>query len=182
MADGALPKLLARRRDAGRKTLRTRDRRRAVRVTVSNASYCERAGVAPGRYSISRRNLAADALQVQRRAISDSIYGWRKPRSGTRSKQSGGSQAALVILLVYAFGGNGGILRRAPLQLSAAARAACQCTAVTNGSRLIRPMICSRAPSLRSAETSRALTVTCGESSRFSLVSRRKPRRAAEAA
>jgi hypothetical protein len=39
----------------------------------------------------------------------------------------------------------------------------------------MHPMICWRTASLRFADTSSALTVTCGQSSRFSLVSRRKP-------
>src|SRR5580704_2443629 len=86
MADGAFPKLLARRRDAGPQEVGTRDRRRAVRVTVANASDRERA--ASEGYSIFRRNPAADSLQVQRRGIDDSIYGWRKPRSGAASRQS----------------------------------------------------------------------------------------------
>src|ERR1700731_1971172 len=106
MADGAFPKLLARRRDAGPQEVGTRDRRRAVRVTVANASDRERA--ASEGYLIFRRNPAADSLQLQRRGIDDSIYGWRKPRSGAASKA---------------------ISHRGPLQLSAAARAACQCTA-----------------------------------------------------
>src|ERR1700737_1248548 len=58
----------------------SRDRRRAVRVTVAHASDRERA--ASEGYSIFRRNPAADSLQVQRRGIDDSIYGWRKPRFG----------------------------------------------------------------------------------------------------
>jgi hypothetical protein len=53
----------------------TRDRRRAVRVTVANASDRERA--ASEGYSIFRRNPAVDSLQVQRRGIDDSIYGWK---------------------------------------------------------------------------------------------------------
>jgi hypothetical protein len=48
-------------------------------------------------------------------------------------------------------------------QLSDATCLACPVeTAVTNGSRLTRPMTCSRAPSLRFAETTRSLSVTCG--------------------
>src|ERR1700730_11238484 len=105
MADGAFPKLLARRRDAGPQEVGTRDRRRAVRVTVANASDRERA--ASEGYSIFRRNPAADSLQVQRRGIDDSIYGWRKPRFGA------------------GFEGN---LAPSPLQLAAAARAACAWT------------------------------------------------------
>src|SRR5580692_5540315 len=102
MADGAFPKLLARRETLARRRLELVIVG-AVRVTVANASDRERA--ASEGYSIFRRNPAVDSLQVQRRGIDDSIYGWRKPRSGAASKA---------------------ISHRGPLQLSAAARAACQ--------------------------------------------------------
>src|SRR5260370_27678438 len=81
MADGTFPRLLARKRDAVPQDLRRRDRRRAVRVTVSNAS------IAPARLR-GREDIQSSgeiplliSLQVQRRAIGDAIYGWRKPRS-----------------------------------------------------------------------------------------------------
>src|SRR5580693_5225338 len=79
MADEAFPKLLARRRDAGPQEVGTRDRRRAVRVTVANASDRERA--ASEEYSIFRRNPAADSLQVQRRGstIQFMVGGSRDP-------------------------------------------------------------------------------------------------------
>jgi hypothetical protein len=64
---------------------------------------------------------------------------------------------------------------KGPPQLSAAACSTCQCTAVTNGLRLIRPIICSKDASWRLAGTSNALTVICEESSRCSLVSLRRP-------
>jgi hypothetical protein len=83
MADGAFPKLLARRVTLARKRLEL------VIVGARSASLSrthpiERA--ASEGYSIFRRNPAADSLQVQRRAIDDSIHGWRKPRSGAASK------------------------------------------------------------------------------------------------
>jgi hypothetical protein len=64
---------------------------------------------------------------------------------------------------------------KGPRRLSAAACSTCQCTAVTNGLRLIRPIICSKDASWRLAGTSNALTVICEESSRCSLVSLRRP-------
>src|SRR5580700_7001848 len=74
MADGAFPKLLARRETLARRRLELVIVG-AVRVTVANASDRERA--ASEGYSIFRRNPAADSLQVQRRGIDDSIYGWK---------------------------------------------------------------------------------------------------------
>ena len=86
-----------------------RKRLELVIVGASVASLSRAHPIANARasegYSIFRRNPAADSLQVQRRGIDDSIYGWRKPRSGAASKA---------------------ISHRGPLQLSAAARAACQ--------------------------------------------------------
>ena len=64
---------------------------------------------------------------------------------------------------------------RRPFSALAAACSACRWTTVSNGPRLMRPISCSRAASWQLAETSRALTMTCGESSKFSLVSLRSP-------
>ena len=99
MADGAFPKLRAR-----RETL-ARERLELVIVGAPVASLARAHPAASEGYSIFRRNPAADLLQVQRWGIDDAIYGWRKPRSGAVSKA---------------------ISHRGPLQLSAAARAACQ--------------------------------------------------------
>src|SRR6202040_420967 len=84
------------------------ERLELVIVGAPVASLARAHAAASEGYSIFRRNPAADSLQVQRRGIDDAIYGWRKPRSGAASK-------------AISHGG--------PLQLSAAARAACQWTA-----------------------------------------------------
>src|SRR4051812_34574807 len=94
MADWAFPKLLARRRDAGHKTFRTRDRRRAVRVTASKRILSRRMRLRPGGYSIFRRTLLLIRCRYSQGRLSMQfmVVGGRGP--GPFRRQSGGPQAA----------------------------------------------------------------------------------------
>lgn len=155
----------------------------AVSVTLSNDPMAN--GAASGRVDISIlwRNSAADSLQMQRPAIGDAIYGWRKPRfKAATAAPNQGERVGLE-------GARRERRRRFREACSPLASALCR------GPRGL-PMhggdkgfeadaaddLFEGALSLRSGETRRALTVTCRESSRFSLVRRRRPRPAAEAA